>query len=61
MKKAAVPSILVAVVLLARCELTAEAQQPKKIPPIGYLVASDAALSPPVPREFGWLCASVAT
>ena len=36
MKKAAVPSILVAVVLLA-LGVTAEAQQPKKVPRIGYL------------------------
>ena len=38
MKKAAVPSILVAVVLLA-LEVTAEAQQPKKVPRIGFLAA----------------------
>jgi len=37
MKKAAVPSILVAVVLLAVAVIV-EAQQPKKIPRIGYLV-----------------------
>ena len=42
MKKAAVPSILVAVVLLAH-GVTAEAQQPKKVPQIGYLSVSDAA------------------
>jgi hypothetical protein len=36
MKKAAVPSILVGVVLLA-LGVTAEAQQPKKVPRIGYL------------------------
>jgi hypothetical protein len=36
MKKAAVPSILVAVVLLA-LGVTAEAQQPKKMPRIIYL------------------------
>ena len=36
MKKAAVPSILVAVVLLA-VAVIAEAQQPKKVPRIGYL------------------------
>ena len=36
MKKAAVPSILVIVVLLAVC-FSAEAQQPKKVPRIGYL------------------------
>jgi putative tryptophan/tyrosine transport system substrate-binding protein len=35
MKRAAVPSILVAVVLLA-LGVTAEAQQPKKVPRIGY-------------------------
>ena len=35
MKKAAVPSILIAVVLLA-LEVIAEAQQPKKVPRIGY-------------------------
>ena len=42
MKKAAVPSILVAVVLLALASL-AEAQQPKKVPRIGYLSAFDPA------------------
>jgi ABC-type uncharacterized transport system substrate-binding protein len=40
MKKAAVPSILVAAVLLA-VAVIAEAQQPKKVPRIGYLVARD--------------------
>ena len=39
MKKAAVPSILVAVMLLA-VGVTAEAQQPTKIPRIGYLDTS---------------------
>src|SRR5262245_36176159 len=42
MKKAAVPSILVAVVLLA-LGVKAEAQQPAKIPRIGYLSITDAA------------------
>ena len=36
MKKAAVPSTLVAVVLLV-LGVTAEAQQPKKVPQIGHL------------------------
>ena len=36
MKKATVPSILVAVVLLA-LGVRADAQQPKKVPRIGYL------------------------
>jgi putative ABC transport system substrate-binding protein len=39
MKKAAVPSILVAVLLLA-VAVIAEAQQPKKVPRIGYLSLS---------------------
>ena len=43
MKRAAVPSILVAVVLLA-VAITAQAQQPKKIPRIGYLSAFDPAI-----------------
>ena len=42
MKRAAVPSILVAVVLLA-VGVIAEAQQPKKVPRIGYLSAVDPA------------------
>src|SRR5262245_39024859 len=42
MKKAAVPSILVAMVLLV-LEVTAEAQQAKKVPRIGYLSSFDAA------------------
>jgi putative ABC transport system substrate-binding protein len=46
MKKAAVPSILFAVVLLA-LGMTAEAQQPKKIPRIGYLSAGDPASESP--------------
>jgi putative tryptophan/tyrosine transport system substrate-binding protein len=41
MKKAAVPSILVAVVLLA-LGVIAEAQQPEKVPRIGFLDASTA-------------------
>ena len=42
MKKAAVPSILVAVILLA-VGVIAEAQQPKKVSRIGYLSKADAA------------------
>jgi putative ABC transport system substrate-binding protein len=42
MKRAAVPSILVAVVLLAVAVIV-EAQQPTKVPRIGYLSSSDAA------------------
>jgi ABC-type uncharacterized transport system substrate-binding protein len=42
MKRAAVPSILVVVVLLA-VAITAEAQQPKKVPRIGYLSTLDPA------------------
>ena len=40
MKKAAVPSILVAVILHA-VAVTAQAQQPKKVPRIGYLSNTD--------------------
>jgi hypothetical protein len=39
MKKAAAPSILIAVVLLG-LGVTAEAQQPKKVPRMGYLDSS---------------------
>ena len=39
------PSILVAVVLLA-LGVTAEAQQPKKVPRIGYLSSTDATREP---------------
>ena len=42
MKKAAVPSILVVVVLLVVAVIT-EAQQPTKVPRIGYLSNADAA------------------
>jgi putative tryptophan/tyrosine transport system substrate-binding protein len=42
MKKAAVPSILIAVVLLA-VAVTVEAQQPKKVARIGFLAATTAA------------------
>ena len=42
MKRAAVPSILVAVVSLA-VAVIAEAQQPKKVPRIGYISALDSA------------------
>src|SRR5258707_15094110 len=46
MKRAAVPSILVAVVLLA-VAVIAEAQQPKKVHRIGYLSSSDPASDSP--------------
>jgi hypothetical protein len=39
----------------------AEAQQPKKVPLIGYFSALDAARSPPVPRQFGLHCGTAAT
>jgi hypothetical protein len=42
--------------------LPAEPQQPKKVPRIGYFYQiATQLLTPPVPREFGWLCASLAT
>jgi hypothetical protein len=42
MKKPAVPSILIVVVLLA-VAVIAEAQQPKKVPRIGYLSSGNPA------------------
>jgi hypothetical protein len=59
MKRAAVPSILVAVVLVALVVM-AQAQQPKKILRIGYLSALDAARES-TRSGISWLCASVAT
>jgi hypothetical protein len=60
MKRAAEPSILVVVILLA-VAVIAEAQQPKKVPRIGYLSTGDAATESARAEAFGWLCASVAT
>jgi hypothetical protein len=60
MKRAAVPSILVAMVLLA-LGVTAEAQQPKKVFRIGYLSALDPARESARSEAIKWLCASVAT
>jgi hypothetical protein len=54
-----VPSILVAVVLVALVVM-AQAQQPKKILRIGYLSALDAARES-TRSGISWLCASVAT
>ena len=43
--------LVVAVVVVAAI---AQAQQPKKVPRIGYLSSFDASyVSPPVPRQFG--------
>jgi hypothetical protein len=60
MKKAAVTSILVTVVLLA-VAVIAEAQQPTKVPRIGYLSNSDPVTESAVPRQLGWLWPSLAT
>jgi hypothetical protein len=51
MKKAAVPSILIVVILLA-VAVIAEAQQPAKVPHIGYLVLNT--LSSQVARMEGF-------
>ena len=61
MKKAAVPSILVVVVLLAVASHSrgaAAEESPADRVSIEY---RSSYVSPPVPRQFGWLCASVAT
>ena len=47
--------------MLLALSVSAEAQQPKKVPRIGYLSAFHELLSPPVPSQFGGLCTSVAT
>ena len=61
MKRAAVPSILVAVVLLA-VAVTAEAQQPTKVSRIGYLAGGSlSAIAPRIEvfrhglRELGYV------
>jgi hypothetical protein len=51
---------LLATVLLTT-STAADAQQPKKVPLIGYLSGAMQLVTLPVPRPFGWLCASVAT
>ena len=48
-------------VAFALCGTVAHAQQPEKVPRIGYLAGAMQLLSPLVPRQFGWLCASLAT
>ena len=58
MKKAAVPSILVAVILLA-VGITAEAQQPEQVPRIGYLTGLPLLLGRPASRHSGKVCASL--
>ena len=50
----------VTALLCALC-LSAEAQQPAKVPRIGYLSRLTRLPTLPVPRQFGWLCASLAT
>ena len=45
MKRAAVPSILVAVVLLA-LGVTAEGQQPKRVPRIGFMIGTSPSIIP---------------
>ena len=60
MKKAAVLSILVAVVLLA-LGVIAEAQQPAKIPRIGYLALGSLPVTHSAPRHSGKVCASLGT
>jgi hypothetical protein len=60
MKRAAVPSILIAVVLLA-VAVIAVAQQPKKIPLLGYLSVGDPATESSCSEGHSAGCASVAT
>ena len=60
MKKAGLSSILVAVVMLA-VAVIALAQQPKKVPRIGYLSNRDPASESARSEAIGWLCASLVT
>jgi hypothetical protein len=60
MNKRKLGSFALCAMLLALCA-SAEAQQPKKVPQMGTYRRSIRLVSPPVPREFGWLCASLAT
>ena len=60
MKNAGLSSVVIAVVLLAVGAI-ADAQQPKKVPRIGYLSIPVPLVNPIVPRQFDRLYASVAT
>ena len=60
MKKAAVPLILVAVVLLALGVMT-EAQQTTKIPRLGYYTLPFLPLARPEPRPSVRVCANLGT
>ena len=60
MKRAAVPTILVVVVLLA-VAVIAEAQQPKKVYRIGYLAITEPASESPRSEQFGSICVSLVT
>ena len=52
---------LVAIFLVGAVAI-AEAQQPTKVPRIGYLSAARSSyVTPPVSRHFGRVCASLAT
>jgi hypothetical protein len=54
--------VIIAIVLtFVLSETVAAAQKPKKVPRIGYLAESIQLLILLVPRQFGRLCASVAT
>ena len=44
--------------MMSSVRVVAAAQQPKKVSRLGYLSNSTQLLTPPAPREFGWLCAS---
>jgi hypothetical protein len=57
MKRAAASSILVSVMLLA-VAVIAEAQQPKKVPRIGYLSVFEPAFESTRSEAIGGLCAS---
>jgi hypothetical protein len=52
---------LVTALTIVLSRFAGEAQQPKKVPRIGYLSALDRASESARAEAFGWLCASLAT
>ena len=53
--------IVALIVTFAMCGAVAEAQQPTKIPQIGYLTAASVPLSRPASRPSGRVCENLAT
>ena len=54
-------TVLTLCAMLLALNSSAHAQQPKKVPRIGYLSIPIRLVSPSVSRQLDWLCASLAT